>query len=52
MDYYALSRRHQGAPLGFTSWRTYWIELAVVCTAFAVGMACVAVASLIEWSPV
>jgi hypothetical protein len=52
MNYFALSRRHRSAPLGYSSWRAYWIELAIVCPAFAIGMACVAVASLIEWSPV
>jgi hypothetical protein len=46
MNYFELSRRHQAPPLGYSSWRAYWIEMAVFCTAFAVGMACVAVATL------
>jgi hypothetical protein len=46
MNYFELSCRHRSAPLGFTSWRAYWIEMAVFCTTFAIGMACVAVASL------
>lgn len=52
MNYFELSRRHQSAPLGYASWHAYWIEMAVFCTAFAVGMACVAIATLIGGTPV
>ena len=52
MNYFELSRRHRSAPLGYSSHRAYWIELAIVLPAFAIGMACVAVASLIGAPPV
>jgi hypothetical protein len=47
MNYFELSRRHRSAPLGYASWRAYWVEMAIVCPVFLIGMACVAVASLI-----
>jgi hypothetical protein len=54
MNFYRLSTRAHRftVPYGFTSWRAYWIELAVFGSAFSIGMACVAVASLIGAPPV
>jgi hypothetical protein len=52
MNYFELSRRHRSAPPGYSSWRAYRIEMAIVLPAFAIGMACVAVASLIGAPPV
>jgi len=46
MNYFELSRRHQSAPIGYTSWRAYWIELAIVLPVFAIGILCVALASI------
>jgi hypothetical protein len=52
INYFELSRRHRSAPPGYSSWRDYWTEMAIFPTAFAIGMACIAVASLIGAPPV
>jgi hypothetical protein len=35
------------APYGYTSWRAYWIEMAIVIPSMLIGFAAIAVASLI-----